>query len=59
MIFDLTGLDGNIYVCGNTTGSIKGQNNNGGTNYFLAKYDPNGNLIWIEQFHTQSFRSHN
>lgn len=38
---------GNVYVAGNTTGSLGGTANQGGTDMFLAKYDSTGVLKWI------------
>ena len=43
----------NIYITGFTEGSISGSNA-GGRDGFLAKYDTNGNQIWIKQFGTSS-----
>jgi len=43
---------GNLFVAGKTTGNLGGQNvglNDG----FLAKIDPDGNLLWIKQFGTE------
>lgn len=47
-----TGLDGSIYVCGVTEGSLAGQGNSGAVDAFLAKYDPDGTLQWTRQFGT-------
>jgi hypothetical protein len=41
--------DGNAYITGNTYGSLDGTNA-GGTDVFLAKYDPNGTPLWITQY---------
>ncbi|GAH18436.1 unnamed protein product, partial [marine sediment metagenome] len=44
-----TDLFGNVYIAGNTAGSLGGPNV-GGIDVFLAKYDALGNQQWIEQF---------
>ncbi|HMO84815.1 MAG TPA: SBBP repeat-containing protein [Lacipirellulaceae bacterium] len=41
--------DGNILVSGGTLGNLAGQNA-GGTDAFVAKYDPQGQLVWARQF---------
>lgn len=45
-------LSGNIYVAGETAGSLPGNSNQGGTDAFIAKYEGNGNLQWLKQFGT-------
>jgi outer membrane protein assembly factor BamB len=40
---------GNVYVTGYTNIGISGQKQNGSYDYFIAKYDMNGNLIWSKQ----------
>jgi hypothetical protein len=41
----------NVYIVGNTTGSlVEGQTNAGSNDAFLAKYDSAGNTEWIRQF---------
>ncbi len=40
---------GNAYVSGQTDGSLAVANPNGGTTPFLAKYDTNGNPVWVTQ----------
>jgi hypothetical protein len=42
---------GNVYVAGNTDGNLGGQSV-GGYDAFLAKFDINGNHVWIHQFGT-------
>jgi hypothetical protein len=42
---------GNVFVVGNTTGSLGGPNA-GGNDTFLAKFDVDGNQLWIHQFGT-------
>jgi hypothetical protein len=37
---------GNIYVPGHTEGSFDGQPALGGQDYFLSKFDPEGNRLW-------------
>lgn len=56
-LFDqITGLatdaNGNIYVAGNTTGSLDGNANAGANDVFVAKYDIAGTRQWIRQFGT-------
>jgi methionine-rich copper-binding protein CopC len=42
-----TGLDGSIYLCGSTGGSIDGQiHNTGDTDAFITKYTPDGTKVW-------------
>ncbi|GBF48652.1 beta-propeller repeat protein [Leptospira ryugenii] len=46
-------LLGNVYITGNTAGSLDGQTKTsdiGKTDAFLAKYDNNGNRLWTRQF---------
>ena len=40
------GLDGSIYVCGYTEGSLDGQDNNGQVDVFVTKYNPDGTKVW-------------
>nr|WP_228042032.1 S8 family serine peptidase [Tychonema sp. LEGE 07196] len=46
------GNDGNLYVTGNTRGNLNGNNNSGGSDNFLVKYDTNGTQLWANQFGT-------
>ncbi|MEA5549740.1 Calx-beta domain-containing protein [Anabaena cylindrica UHCC 0172] len=46
-----TDSNGNAYVYGTTTGNLVG-NNLGGSDFFLAKYNSSGNLLWKRQFGT-------
>ena len=42
-----TGIDGSIYLCGSTNGSIDGQIHNiGETDAFITKYSPDGTKVW-------------
>ncbi|MFP4692865.1 MAG: SBBP repeat-containing protein [Halothece sp.] len=41
---------GNLYITGHTEGSIAGSPNQGFTDIFVAKYDPNGEQEWVRQF---------
>jgi len=40
----------NIYVSGNTHGTLSGQESIGGVDAFLRKYNPQGTEIWTRQF---------
>jgi len=40
---------GNSYITGATTVGISGQTQNGNDDYFIAKYDTTGNLLWSKQ----------
>ncbi len=42
--------DGSIYVTGDTSGSIDGQLNSGGTDIFLYKFSASGELAWSRLF---------
>jgi len=46
---------GNIYICGHTDGTFPGQVSSGGSDAFIAKFDKNGNQVWIKQFGTAGF----
>lgn len=41
---------GNIYISGETAGGLDGQASSGGVDAFLAKFDTNGNRLWVSQF---------
>ncbi|HEY9671697.1 MAG TPA: SBBP repeat-containing protein [Waterburya sp.] len=45
---------GNVYVTGVTTGSLGGVNA-GSDDVWFAKYDSNGNQLWIQQFGSSNF----
>ncbi len=40
------GADGSIYVGGTTYGNLDGQNNTGGADAFITKYNPDGTKVW-------------
>ncbi len=44
--------NGNVYVSGKTFGSFLGYTNLGLYDAFVAKYDGNGNQLWLRQFGT-------
>lgn len=41
--------NGDSYVTGTATGALAGQTLTGNEDYFVTKYDTNGNLIWTRQ----------
>ena len=43
-----TGLDGSIYLSGHTNGSLDGENNSGGLDAFITKFNANGTKIWTK-----------
>ena len=43
-----TGLDGSIYISGQTGGSLDGQTNSGGNDAFLTKYSADGTKAWTK-----------
>ena len=40
---------GNVYVTGQTWGSLDGNTNNGELDFFITKYDTDGNYLWTVQ----------
>jgi hypothetical protein len=49
-----SGVDGSIYVCGWSTGSLDGQINSGGFDAFVTKYSPDGTHVWTRMIGTSS-----
>ncbi|MCU0568040.1 MAG: SBBP repeat-containing protein [Oculatellaceae cyanobacterium Prado106] len=47
-----TDSQGNLYVSGYTLGSLPGNTSAGSSDAFLAKYDKDGNRLWVQQFGT-------
>lgn len=45
---------GNIYVSGYTQGTLPGESSAGGIDAFLSKFNGKGELLWTEQFGTDS-----
>ena len=43
-----TGLDGSIYVGGETYGNFDGQTNSGSSDAFITKYQPDGTKVWTK-----------
>jgi hypothetical protein len=43
-----TGLDGSIYMSGDTSGALDGQTNSGGNDAFLTKYSTDGTKVWTK-----------
>lgn len=44
-----------VYVFGQTTGAFPGYTNLGRSDFFLAKFDHDGNSVWLRQFGTSSY----
>ena len=49
-----SGVDGSIFVCGWSTGSLDGQVNSGGFDAFVTKYNPDGTQVWTRMVGTSS-----
>jgi len=45
---------GNLYVCGRTTGSLDGNINNGASDIFVTKWSSSGVKIWTKQWGTDT-----
>jgi len=45
-----TDEDGNIYLTGQTSGTLLGHQSTGGTDLFVVKYDTEGRLQWSQQW---------
>ena len=43
------GPQGNVYVAGYTGGGLNGNTNQGSNDIFLAKYSPEGTMLWTKQ----------
>ena len=41
-----TGSDGSIYIAGETYGDLDGQTNNGNSDVFISKFNPDGAKEW-------------
>ncbi len=50
-----TGSDGSIYIAGITQGDLDGETNNGLSDAFLTKYDPDGTKDWTQLLGTTSW----
>ena len=46
----VTDRAGNVYLAGETEGTLTGQTSSGGRDAFLRKYDPAGTELWTRQF---------
>jgi hypothetical protein len=46
-------MEGNVYVVGETGGTLPGQERAGGNDVFVRKYDGNGKEVWTRQFGTE------
>ena len=57
--FNINGIstdsNGGIYITGIARGSFLGNNNLGGDDGFVAKYDASGNVLWANQFGSPNF----
>jgi hypothetical protein len=47
--------DTGIYIAGRTEGSFPGYTNQGGDDAYTAKFDFNGNMLWLNEFGTPQF----
>lgn len=47
-----TGLDGSVYLSGQTSGALDGQSSAGAMDAFVAKYSVDGTKVWARQFGT-------
>ena len=50
-----TDAAGNVYVLGDTDGTLPGQASSGGVDAWLRKFDADGNVLWTRQFGTAGF----
>jgi hypothetical protein len=48
------GDDNDVYVCGDTFGSLARENNGSG-DFFVARYQRTGKRLWVHQFGTNAF----
>ncbi len=48
------GDDNDVYVCGDTSGSLARENNGQG-DFFVARYQRTGKRLWVHQFGTSAF----
>jgi len=55
----VAGEDGSIYITGVTGGNLDGQSNNGQTDAFISKYDPDGIKVWTRLLGTDSYEDGN
>ncbi len=51
------GVEGEAYVVGDTTGDLPGATSAGGSDAFVAKYLPSGELHWVRLLGTAEFES--
>lgn len=51
--------DGNAYVVGRVSGALPGETHLGETDGYLQKFDPDGALLWTEQFGTAGYDTAN
>lgn len=47
--------DNNVYIAGATTGSLAAPNPGGSMDAYVAKYDSNGNQLWVRQIESADF----
>lgn len=53
----VTDTGGNIYVVGETYGTLPSQKNSGESDIFVRKYSPDGVELWTDQFGTEDYDS--
>jgi catechol 2,3-dioxygenase-like lactoylglutathione lyase family enzyme len=51
----VTDTAGNVYLTGNTNGSLGGANPSNNNDAWVAKYDSSGNQLWLQQFGTNTY----
>ena len=54
-----TGIDGSIYIAGYTWGDLDGQTNNGNSDSFISKYNPDGTKEWTRLIGSSTYDNPN
>lgn len=58
LVFDIHTDGSDVYVTGNTAGTLGNNTNQGGVDVYLAKYNSDGNQEWIKQLGTPTFEDY-